>query len=126
MNNVVHELGHAFNNRLGKLPENLLSATQETAWSPCYIPNFPNRLDLGENEDTGPNYGFASEQGVLMWQMNSGGSPSEEFADMFLGWTFDRWQAPPSSTNLPDHGKMRADWMDKYMPYFIWLALWKD
>jgi hypothetical protein len=129
-NNVVHELGHAFSNYWSNSlldadrehPENthpaiVLAWTQSfPGYAEYYINGFPNRPDPTDSQ-LGSFYGFASEQNRLTWQVAvaNAGDPSEEFADQFLGWTFDTWQ-PPDELN---YGPMRRDWMDKYMPGWI-------
>ena len=76
--NVIHELGHAFNNLFwttlssgerGRLPDYSLSQAQRSN------PNFPNRPN---NPDLRKNYGFAGSFGF--WQQSVQGSASEEFA----------------------------------------------
>jgi hypothetical protein len=135
-NNVVHELGHAFSNFWSNSlanadrahPENthpaiVLGWTQGDfpAYTEYIIAGFPNRADPVKNAegkyDAGDYLGFFSQQNVLTWQvaMTQAGSSTEEFADQFLGWTFDTWQ-PPDELN---YGPMRRDWMDKYMPGWI-------
>jgi hypothetical protein len=129
-NNVVHELGHAFSNFWSNSlaeadrvhPENthpaiVLAWTQSfPGYFEYYINGFPNRPDPVDGS-LGQFYGFASEQNRLTWQVavTNAGDPSEEFADQFLGWTFDTWQ-PPGKSN---YGPMRREWMDKYMPGWI-------
>jgi RHS repeat-associated protein len=116
-NNVVHELGHAFNNLFatGYQPADALGQTQSRN------PDFPNRLDFPLNYDeywTGPNSGFASGQNVYTWQMSYAlaGSTSEEFADQFLGWTFNTWEPAVGSSN---YGPYRSLWMNNSMPGWI-------
>ncbi|MBN2512698.1 MAG: RHS repeat-associated core domain-containing protein [Sedimentisphaerales bacterium] len=101
-NLVTHELGHAFSQGHGRKPETALGEAQKN-------PLFPNRPNFPENTPdgwTGGRYGYASEQNVLTWQMSSAqaGTLSEEFADMFLGWTFGVWDAS-------DAGVMRSNFM---------------
>jgi hypothetical protein len=113
-NLVVHELGHAFNQKFvgeQRTPANLLAQSQYSD------PLFPDRMDYPVNHEpgwTGPNSGFASPQNVLVWQMavNQAGSASEEFADMFLGWTFDTWE-------MSEAGAKRGGWMGMNMGIFI-------
>lgn len=113
-NLVVHELGHAFNQKFfGKqvTPAALLAETQRSNAL------FPDRADYPAKHEPGwigPNSGFASPQNVLVWQMSvsNAGHPSEEFADMFLGWTFNTWE-------MSEAGAMRAGWMGTNMGIFI-------
>ncbi len=92
---VVHEIGHSFNTRvidsLGESfdPSDKLAAKWDTDNT------FPHRSD----GFAGPAYG---------WQQSTDGSPREEYADMFLGWTYDTWADDP-------FGYMRSQWMDNRM-----------
>jgi hypothetical protein len=136
-NNVVHELGHAFSNFWSNSqlnadrahPENthpgiVLGWTQGDypAYTEYIIAGFPNRADPVPNADgtypQGDYLGFASRQNVLTWQVavTQAGSSTEEFADQFLGWTFNTWQAPDGINN---YGELRREWMDRYMPGWI-------
>ena len=112
-NNVVHELGHAFDHKLGEIPRSTLEATWSgVGWGgECfYQANFPRR-----GVTKGPYYGFASQIGVLDWQMNSSNSPGEEFADMFLGWVYNKWEAGTVGNRWSDEGHARSEWMDLHM-----------
>jgi hypothetical protein len=109
-NNVVHELGHAFDASFANQPSNLLGITQTSN------SKYPNRADFPPVHSPswiGPKSGFASGQNQFTWQMSysNAGSTSEEFADQFLGWTFNTWDTSPGQNN----GQMRSDWMNKYM-----------
>ena len=121
-NNVVHELGHAFDDLLNDYPSTLLGLTQ-TPGSFCYNKDFPNRVNLscpkGDPNCTGPYYGFHSQQGVLLWQMNSSGDQKEEFADMFLGWTFNKWEINPKTGGWHERGLARAMWMETNMSRWL-------
>jgi RHS repeat-associated protein len=99
---VVHELGHSFNaamvNNIGE------------DWSPYSVldktvtndPTFPRRSDL--------NNGYAGP--FPKWQQSSENTVGEEFADMFIGWVFDKW-----GRGTP--GSLRADWMRWNMQWII-------
>lgn len=116
-NNVVHELGHGFNARLGTLPQSALYDTQNNSGSLFYRPNFPNRPDPSYPKGSyGRTWGFASYQGQTLWQQNSSGSETEEFADQFLGWTYKMWD---TTTIDMAAGTDRANWMNDYMPSWI-------
>jgi hypothetical protein len=119
-NNVVHELGHVFNNLAGGLPVQAVEAAYSAAYAKkygldCYYrENWPKRT----NPDYGPNYGFASRKDERIWQMHySIGSDiyTEEFADMFLGWVFNKWEV----NNQTHAGTTRSDWMNEYMPGWV-------
>jgi hypothetical protein len=82
-------------------------------------PSFPNRLAPPTDEGaTGRNYGFASPQKVYTWQQSPLEIVQEEFADQFLGWTFDEWEIR-SDGSLHADGQMRRDWMNHYMPSWL-------
>ena len=67
----------------------------------------------------GPNFGFASAKDVRTWQMHfSPSDSSEEFADMFLGWVFNRWEVKGNG-DFTDAGKTRSTWMDQNMKAWI-------
>jgi RHS repeat-associated protein len=126
-NNVVHELGHGFNVKVfieaGLYPKSVLEDTVSSVkantetykkWHALF-PDFPNRTDLVCDPGVkcyGDDFGFASVQGNYDWQQNTLGSESEEFADMFLGWTFNKW-----ADNNKDLA--RAAWMNYYMPGWV-------
>jgi hypothetical protein len=116
-NNIVHELGHAFNDRLSGIPMNSLESTQSSN------PDFPNRPNFPEDYDekwVGPNHGFASGMNQFTWQQAYAlaGSGSEEFADQFLGWTYNTWE-PGNLRGLSEAGFLRSNWMDNNMPGWI-------
>jgi RHS repeat-associated protein len=137
-NNVVHELGHAFSKNwsetapAGAELEYFRQHPEETnpvivlAWAQSYaglpehyVPGFPDRQNPTDNRP-GDFLGFASQQNVLTWQMavTNAGDPGEEFADQFLGWTFDTWERNPDGS-FTDYANMRRNFMDKYMPGWI-------
>ena|GEM_PF-7005760 len=93
-NNVVHELGHAFDLVLGRQGRSAVSAD----WTHL------SRSGCGR----GDKCGFASPLGWMDWVMNPANEAGEIFADQFLGWTFSRWD----STDLGDY---RRDWMNTDM-----------
>ncbi len=137
-NNVVHELGHAFTKNwsetapLGAELEYFRQHPEETnpaivlAWAQSYqrltehyVPGFPNRENPTDG-NLGAYLGFASQQNQLTWQVavTNAGDPGEEFADQFLGWTFDTWQRGPDGS-FTEHANMRRNFMDRYMPGWI-------
>ena len=71
INNIIHELGHAFNLRLGRTPENVLSV---------------DYAELLRNE-----VGFYGNPSNRTWEASSGTNGSETFADQFLGWVYGLW-----------------------------------
>jgi hypothetical protein len=101
---VLHELGHAFN----ALMENLIGE-KAAPYNQLYLtqandPTFPNR----EGSDA-LNFGFAGPR--YNWQQSASSSYTEEFADMFLGWSYNRWEE--DSDGLTVDGQARSDWMDR-------------
>jgi hypothetical protein len=98
INLVLHEIGHAFEflifERLGYTytPGHLLAMTH----------NFPDRTKGG----------YYGSQWI--WQQSYSTHPREEFADMFIGWTRERW-------GDNDMGKTRKTFMDQRMAQ--WLIL---
>jgi len=75
--NVVHELGHAFYNFLGR-PEGMPGGTtRETVLRPN--PAGPERWD---------------------WQQSKGTEPSEVFADMMIAWTYNAWNTSTDPKNV--------------------------
>ncbi len=94
---VVHELGHAFNNATGSETKNSL-------------PSFMLRDEDGKHTELpGQYYGF--EGGWDEWQFGYDNTKSEVFADMFVGWTYNRWDLEHK-----DHlGVLRREHMDVVM-----------
>ena len=108
--NVVHEIGHAFNNLFWmtlssgervRLPEFLFSHAQTN------ISGFPDR------DTSAPNYGYGGPFGF--WQQSRDPTASEEFADNFIGWAYNSWGGGPA-------GEMRANWMNNFMSVAIDMA----
>jgi RHS repeat-associated protein len=85
INNVIHELGHALNLRLGRIPENSLAPRQ----------------DLLVN-----GAGFYGSPNNRTWEASSGTNASETFADQFLGWVYGQWGEHPL-------GPVRAEFMNQ-------------
>ncbi|MEN8241353.1 MAG: hypothetical protein ABFS17_05490 [Chloroflexota bacterium] len=123
VHNVVHELGHAFENRLWYSPKNgdtfrigrtWLARVQEMDQL------FPDRPNNPGVEERDPLYGFAGHR--YNWQQSASGSAAEEFADMFLGWTYNTWEGDFDGLRAPE-GQMRAEFMDLVMPFLVvWAA----
>ncbi len=105
---IVHEIGHVFDHNVG------LAARNELALAQRDIPNFPDR---GGN--TAAPYGFA---GVFPgWQQSSDNSAGEEFADQFVGWTYNTW-ATNDDSSLTVEGQARSGFMNTHMALWINLA----
>jgi hypothetical protein len=106
----VHELGHAFVNSVAGRASPVRSLEQFQA----LVPSFPNRPVTPNNPDgrwgfAGPRYG---------WQRSDQGRASEEFADMYLGWVYNQWE-PGVNGGWSGAGKMRASYMDFFMPMWV-------
>jgi RHS repeat-associated protein len=118
-NNVVHEFGHAFKARLKNMAGldvyDLLAKAQSAGLVPDRL-DPPPKLPDGTTQ-TGPSYGFASPQNIFTWQQNPSASPNEEYADMFLGWTFNTWDIQQGA--LTNDGQRRANWMNLQMPSLV-------
>jgi hypothetical protein len=114
INNVVHELGHAFDNVFNKTPSRVLGST-ETWIIDCEEYDFPHRT----NPDYSPYFGFASPNNIHTWQMNTSPTREEEFADTFLGWVYNKWETN-SAGGLALGGQIRSEWSDQ------WFLGWLD
>jgi hypothetical protein len=111
-NNVVHELGHAFN-----------WASKEHGWGNPY-----DSLDdamksnslLRRGDIPGESYGFASGYGYFLWQMSytNASSPNEIFADQFLGWTYNTWYTGMDELYI-NQAEARSAWMENNMGGFL-------
>ncbi len=106
--NAAHELGHAFAHRAGIQPYNDLQAEWDANL------NFPRRDPANVNPNGNAGLRFT-------WQQSSDLSPNEEFADMFLGWAYGRWETDRNGTMTPA-GQARSQWMTTNMAYWITLA----
>ena len=104
INNVIHELGHAFSARLGQAPATLVHHSHPP------IDGDPWRLEQK------PKGFYKAEDGNQTWMQSTVESGSEAFADMFLGWVFNKW-APNK------YGVARADFMNEHMGSWISQAI---
>jgi RHS repeat-associated protein len=97
--NVVHEFGHAYNNKFGGALANALDLT--------VIPSHRANILLSNPEVDG--------HVLADWQQNTSQNGSETFADMFVAWTFDAWNEDPLNT---DHYLVDAaqTFMNNVMP----------
>ncbi len=102
-NNIVHELGHAFDNIMNEAPVTWVGWWQSLR--PIWV---------RQPGDRQRDYGFY--RGEIEWSValtdNLFGSPGEEFADMFLGWVYGRWSTSRA-------GRSRSLFMNHYMPGWI-------
>jgi RHS repeat-associated protein len=95
--NTVHELGHGIDQRGGGAASRNLAA----AWA-------------AEPRLTRNSGGFAAGGG---WQQNPSSAASEVFADMVLGWTYNRWDFTTGA------GVIKSRYMRANMPSLIALAV---
>ncbi|MGD2162622.1 MAG: papain-like cysteine protease family protein [Anaerolineales bacterium] len=113
VNNVVHELGHAFGNLWW-------TSNQETGL-PVYSEDGPY-ADLGDSDNAYllDEEGFQDSNGEPdnMWRQHpeENATPNEVFADMFLGWVYGEWLNGRE-------GNQRRDYMDKKMTDWLRNAL---
>ncbi len=106
----IHEIFHVFDYVILKeAGQTALSAEQKSDAS------FPNRPDTGATQQ---RWGFAGGN-FSEWQKSRSGDPDEEFADMGIGWTYNRWDTLATG-DWSDYGKARANFMDVNMG--IWLS----
>jgi hypothetical protein len=97
--NVVHELGHAFDNSLGNQPR-LDLFNNHRAW-------IDNRERI-----LAPNP-VVSGYERLEWQQNKLKVNYETFADMFIGWAYNTWNNDPANAN---DVKAAQTWMNSWVP----------
>jgi hypothetical protein len=103
LNNVIHELGHAFSNgRLGGIPNTAVKDYSTYIYGKLW--NMMSRPEgFYQNGDQGEK---------STWQQSTQVTDSEVFADMFLGWVANRWDDD-------DYGRARAKFMEDNMPGWI-------
>jgi hypothetical protein len=54
------------------------------------------------------------------WQFRGSNENYENFADMFLGWVYNKWEENPlRPLPLTDKGQMRSDFMNDHMSKWI-------
>jgi RHS repeat-associated protein len=103
--NTVHEFGHG----IDQLGGNVASGDLAAAWNT-------------EHDLTRTAGGFS---GPFPWQQSTpdtANTASEVFADMFLGWTYNQWQANPRALDY-GAGMVKAQYMRANMPGVIALAV---
>ena len=105
---AVHELGYAFVNTGRGHPVSTLARYQNL------MEGFPDR-PITPNDRNG-TWGYAGTR--WGWQRSDQGKPSEEFADMYLGWVYNQWKVGRNGS-WTDAGQMRARFMNSYMPMWV-------
>jgi RHS repeat-associated protein len=115
--NTAHELGHAFSQRAGRQPYDSLDAT--------FIRDAADNVIAGGG-GTGVyvrrNAGYVltptNRDPTWPWQQNTTASASEDFADMFLNWSYQSFDNDRAGA-----GAARKQWMTVNMPGWIALAV---
>ncbi|MFH2103693.1 MAG: hypothetical protein ABIJ39_10110 [Chloroflexota bacterium] len=111
VNNVIHELGHAFNQRLGGVPasavNNYSAIIERETWS--MNSRDPERYGFYEDRPIGVS-------GTMTWVQSIVVNGSEVFADMFIGWVYNRWENS-------EYGTERRRFMDTNMEGWIRQAI---
>ena len=96
--NVVHELGHAFDNSLTYTDPDTGRARRPDQDMPG---------GLTRNLVLRPN----PIPGRLDWQQNPTNTSNEFFADMFIAWTYDAWNTSTAIENVLAVG-VAQNWMN--------------
>jgi RHS repeat-associated protein len=106
VNNVIHELGHAFNVRLGRVPENEIDSYSTIING--------EKWEMVNRDETKSGFfqGDILEYGTFTWVQSPQITATEIFADMFIGWVYNRWADDV-------YGQERARFMDERMPIWI-------
>jgi len=91
--NVVHEIGHVYNNQLEDISSNIPEGlTRDNVLRPNL------KTDRGTRWD---------------WQQSPSNEPSEIFADMFIAWVYDAWNIDPANALAVDDAN---NWMNSLVP----------
>jgi hypothetical protein len=102
---IVHEMGHVFDNILGFEPRKSITSS----------------LLTGRGVDV--NNGFYGTKVVgWQWRLSGSNGPEEIFADMFVGWVYNRWETEKRFDILTPLGQARSDFMNENMA--IWDPFW--
>jgi len=110
--NVAHELGHALDQLGGRRARANLNAAQIG-----YVnSNTGQVVQVAGGGWAGGYSRIGDGFRPWPWQQNTAATPGEEFADMFLGWSFNGF-APNQA------GAARYSWMSANMPRWIALAV---
>jgi len=106
MKNVVHEIGHVYDNSLGGVSSNLPLDTQ-TIRSQVLLPN------RAANGELSPNHYEWQQHPPAMDE--AGWSGSETFGDIFIAWTYNAWNTgngPEADNNI----SIVNNWMNGLIP----------
>jgi hypothetical protein len=113
INNVIHELGHAFRWRMLNVTGKKIDPYAVLKDKQTYDETFPDRIAGVEGY-----FGFASKKGP--WQQSSEASENEEFADMFIGWTASTWEGGLFGWTFD--GRRRDQFMTGNMPGWLFIV----
>jgi hypothetical protein len=103
-NNVVHELGHLFGSQVAGYSE-MSSAMNQN-------PGNGDEPGIFSRPNTSQNWGFASAGFPWQQATHNVNWYYEVFADQFLGWTYDTWEASV-------RGGIRSNWMNVNMASWL-------
>ena len=95
-NNIVHELGHAFDNIHGDIPETKLGA-------------HPAEFEEHRGQ-------ILHDNSTIQWQLNKLPIQEETFADFFVAWTYNVWRPLVDADGNKTRAGIAKEWMDTNMP----------
>jgi len=107
---IIHELGHAFQQALSP------GAPWNSPTNNGLLGDLLKRSGGRDDLYAGFKGGFES------WQYSRQTTPSEIYADMFLGWVYNEWASKKEGVFTP-LGQRRADFMDQIMVKAIGISL---
>ncbi len=109
VNFILHELGHAFNNRIGGQGVAALHSEQQN-------PGFANRRGTDPDSD---HSGFAGPRNSMTWHMGAKNKDQEgeEFADQFVAWVQGEWEVVDGE--MTSDAQDRSGFMDDNMKGWI-------
>jgi hypothetical protein len=121
---IIHEVGHSFDSAIGA------TIGRKVGWNNGKLVIYENRLgrlELTENlyDTRGGFYGvfgdwqFSEDVGGLDLVNNTDGR-GEIFADMFVGWVYNKWEQEQYSNVLTTLGSQRQDYMDSRMQKWVY------
>ena len=109
-NNIIHELGHAFNQRAGQAPQNSVANYSES----LMVDGTTELFKMTSR----PKGFYSIGPGTMTWVQSSEVNGSEVFADMFIGWVYNKWASDP-------YRNARARFMNNGMPGWVASAIGK-
>ena len=119
VNNVIHELGHAFDwavaRKVGR--ESMPRSVLDDYWKTHPFPRRASEYSLTDKA----YYGLAGPRNERVWHQNPSGEPGEEFADTFLAWVMQAWER--RNRTFSSEARQRMDFIYPYMA--TWLGLFE-